>query len=121
MEILTCHKGWIHTYFLTDCIRLSVAQSREIAAALQPVLHQHYIVYGIRFTESRHDPGITIVLECIPLRQALEQIEQALRRIVAPIPARPTPVRAIVGAPTTATVETTPADSSANASRMAGT
>ena len=43
----------------------------------------------MQFEESRHDPGIRIVLECIPLRSVIEQIETALRRIIAPIPAKP--------------------------------
>ena len=49
--------------------------------------------------ESLHDPGIRIVLECIPLRGALEQIETALRHIIAPIPARPTPVQTVTTEP----------------------
>jgi hypothetical protein len=66
---------------------------REIEAAILPVLRQHHIVYGIRFAESRHDPGIRIVLECIPRGPVLDHIEAALRRIVMPIPAKPTPIR----------------------------
>ncbi len=93
MEILERRQTWIHTHFVTDCVRLSEARGREIAAALLPVLRQHHIVYGIHFEESRHDPGIRIVLECIPLPPVLEQIEAALRRIVAPIPAKPQPVK----------------------------
>ena len=49
--------------------------------------------------ESHHDPGIRIVLECIPLRSVLEQIETALRRIIAPIPAKPTPVQTVTPEP----------------------
>jgi hypothetical protein len=49
--------------------------------------------------ESRHDPGIRIVLECIPLRGMLEQIEAALRRIIAPIPAKPTPIQTVTTEP----------------------
>ena len=51
--------------------------------------------HGIHFEESRHDPGIRIVLECIPLRSVLEQIETALRHIIASIPAKPTPVQTV--------------------------
>jgi hypothetical protein len=43
------------------------------------------------------------VLECIPLRGVLEQIEAALRRIIAPIPAKPTPVQTITAEPRTLT------------------
>jgi hypothetical protein len=49
--------------------------------------------------KSRHDPGIRIVLECIPLRSVLEQIETALRRIIAPIPATPMPVQTVTVEP----------------------
>jgi hypothetical protein len=93
MDILERRETWLHTYFVTNCLRLSVAQGREIEAAMLPVLRQHHIVYGIRFAESRHDPGIRIVLECIPFRNVLDQLEEALRRIVAPIPAKPTAVQ----------------------------
>jgi hypothetical protein len=99
MDILERRETWLHTYFVTDCLRLSVAQGREIEAAMLPVLRQHHIVYGLRFTESRHDLGIRIVLECIPLRHVLEQIEEALRRIIAPIPAKPTPVQVRIAEP----------------------
>ena len=99
MEILERRELWIHTHFVTDCVRLSHAQGRDIEAALLPVLRQQHIVYGIHFEESRHDPGIRIVLECIPLRSVLEQIETALRRIIAPIPAQPTPVQTVTTEP----------------------
>ena len=99
MEIVQRRELWIHTHFVTDCVRLSHVQGREIEAALLPVLRQHHIVYGIHFEESRHDPGIRIVLECIPLRGVLEQIEIALRRIIAPIPAKPTPVQRVTAEP----------------------
>jgi hypothetical protein len=99
MEILQRRESWIHTHFVTDCMRLSHTQGREITAALVPVLRQQHIVYGVHFEESRHDPGIRIVLECIPLRGVLDEIEAALRRIVAPIPARPTPVHTVTTAP----------------------
>ena len=107
MEILARREVWIHTHFVTDCVRLSYAQGREIEAALLPVLRQHHIVYSIHFAESWHDPGIRIVLECIPLRHVLEQIEAALRRIVAPIPARPTPTHVSIAEPAGATPEAT--------------
>ena len=53
----------------------------------------------MHFEESRHDPGIRIVLECIPLRSVLEQIEAALRRIIAPIPTKPAPVQTVTAEP----------------------
>jgi len=107
VEILVRREVWIHTHFVTDCVRLSYAQGREIEAALLPVLYQYHLVYGIHFAESWHDPGIRIVLECIPLRHVLEQIEAALRRIVAPIPARPTPTRVSLAEPAVASPEAT--------------
>ena len=108
MDILERRETWLHTHFVTDCIRLSVAQGREIEAALLPVLRQHHIVYGIRFAESRHDPGIRIVLECVPLRRVSDQIEEALRRIVAPIPAKPSPTRMRVAEPGLVTAQAEP-------------
>jgi hypothetical protein len=99
MEIMERRELWIHTHFVKDCMRLSHAQGRDIEAALLPVLRQHHIAYGIHFEESSHDPGIRIVLECIPLRSVLEQIETALRRIIAPIPAKPTPVQTVTTEP----------------------
>jgi len=99
MEIVRRRELWIHTHFVTDCVRLSQAQGREIEAALLPVLRQQHIVYGMHFEESRHDPGIRIVLECIPLRGVLDQIEAALRRIIAPIPAKPAPVQTVTVEP----------------------
>src|SRR5262245_5531717 len=95
MEIAQRRELWLHTHFVTDCVRLSQAQGRDIEAALLPVLHQQHIVYGIHSEESRHDSGIRIVLECIPLRSVLEQIETALRHIIAPIPAKPTPMQTV--------------------------
>ena len=47
MEIMQRRELWIHTHFVTDCVRLSHAQGREIEAALLPVLRQHHLVYGI--------------------------------------------------------------------------
>ena len=35
------------------------------------------------------DPGVRVVLECIPLPNTLEMIQLELQRIVQPIPARP--------------------------------
>jgi hypothetical protein len=107
MEILQRRASWIHTHFVTDCVRLSHTQGREIEAALLPVLRQHHIVYGIHFEESRHDPGIRVVLECIPLRDVLDQIETALRHILAPIPAKPTPVQTVTVEPRILTPEDT--------------
>ena len=104
-EIVQRRTSWIHTHFVTDCVRLSYTQSREIEAALLPVLRQHHIVYGLHFEESRHDPGLRVVLECIPLRGVLDQIETALRHILAPMPAKPTPVQTVTVEPRILTPE----------------
>ena len=108
MNILERRETWLHTYFVTDCVRLSVVQGRDIEAAILPVLRQHHIVYGIRFAESRHDPGIRIVLECIPLRRVSDSIEEALRRIVASIPAKPASVQVRVAESSGLTPHTEP-------------
>lgn len=89
MEILERRESWIHTHFVTDCVRLSAEQGREVVAGIEPVLRFHHIVYGIHFREPKHEPGLRIVLECIPLPPALDEIEKALKQLVAPIPARP--------------------------------
>lgn len=105
MEILQRREAWIHTHFVTDCVRLSHTQGREIEAALLPVLRQHHLVYGIHFEASRHDSGIRVVLECIPLRHVLDQIETALRHILAPIPAKPAAVQTVTVEPRILTPE----------------
>ena len=46
---------WIHTHFVTDCVRLSHTQGRDIEAALLPVLRQQHIVYGIHSGCIRHN------------------------------------------------------------------
>jgi hypothetical protein len=107
VEILARREVWIHTHFVTDCVRLSSAHGREIETALLPVLRQHHLVYGLHFAESRHDPGSRIVLECIPLRHVLEQIEAALRPIIAPIPAHPIPTHVSFAEPAVAIPEAT--------------
>ena len=47
------------------------------------------LVYDIHFYAHRQDPGVRIVLECIPLPNTLELIQLELTRIVQPIPAKP--------------------------------
>jgi len=49
MEIVQRRELWIHTHFVTDCVRLSQAQGRDIEAALLPVLRQR----GERHVTSR--------------------------------------------------------------------
>jgi hypothetical protein len=62
---------------------------REIESQMIPVLRTLGIVYDIHFDAHRDDPGIRIVLECIPLPNTLELIQLELQRIVQPIPAKP--------------------------------
>jgi hypothetical protein len=42
MEIVQRRELWIHTHFVTDCVRLSQAQGRDIEAALLPALRQQH-------------------------------------------------------------------------------
>ena len=62
---------------------------REIESQIIPVLRQLGIVYDIHFDAHRDDPGVRIILECIPLPHTLELIQIELARIVQPIPAKP--------------------------------
>jgi hypothetical protein len=89
MKILERRHTWLHTHFLTDCERLPTHRMREIESQIVPVLRNLRIVYDIHFDAHRADPGVRIVLECIPLPNSLELIELELKRIVQPIPARP--------------------------------
>jgi hypothetical protein len=89
MNILDRRHTWLHTHFLTDCERLPPHRIREIESQIIPVLRNLGIVYDIHFGAHRDDPGVHIVLECIPLPNTLELIQLELKRIVQPIPARP--------------------------------
>jgi hypothetical protein len=89
MNILERRHTWLHTHFLTDCERLPPHRMREIETQVIPVLRKLGIVYDIHFDAHRDDPGVRIVLECIPLPNTLELIQLELARIVQPIPAKP--------------------------------
>ncbi len=89
MQILERRHTWLHTHFLTDCKRLPMSRMREIESQIIPVLQNLGIVYDIHFDARRDDPGVRIVLECIPLPNTLELIQLELKRIVQPIPAKP--------------------------------
>jgi hypothetical protein len=89
MDILERRHTWLHTHFLTDCERLPPHRMREIETQVVPVLRKLGIVYDIHFDAHRDDPGVRIVLECIPLPNTLELIQLELARIVQPIPAKP--------------------------------
>jgi hypothetical protein len=89
MNILERRHTWLHTHFLTDCERLPPHRMREIESQIVPVLRNLGIVYDIHFDAYRDEPGVRIVLECIPLPNTLELIQLELSRIVQPIPTRP--------------------------------
>jgi hypothetical protein len=89
MDILKRRHTWLHTHFLTDCERLPPHRMREIETQVLPMLRKLGIVYDIHFDAHRDDPGVRIVLECIPLPNTLELIQLELAHIVQPIPAKP--------------------------------
>jgi hypothetical protein len=89
MHILERRHTWLHTHFLTDCERLPPHRMQEIERQIIPVLRNLGIVYDIHFYAHGQDPGVRIVLECIPLPNTLELIQLELTRIVQPIPSRP--------------------------------
>src|SRR5262245_37804587 len=118
MNILDRRRNWLHTHFLTDCERLPPHRIREIESQIVPVLRHLGIVYDIHFDAHRDDPGVRIVLECIPLANTLELIQLELKRIVQPIPARPRETHIVtfdraatggdMGAPTPSSSSVTP-------------
>jgi hypothetical protein len=89
MNILERRHTWLHIHFLTNCERLPPHRMQEIERQIIPVLRNLGIVYDIHFYAHRNDPGVRIVLECIPLPNTLELIQLELTRIVQPIPAKP--------------------------------
>ena len=88
MKILRRHRTWLHTHFVTDCIRLPTQRMDEIQRQMGPVLRKMGIVFGLHFEAERGEVGVTIVLECKPLPDVLEFLHLELQRIVEPIPAR---------------------------------
>lgn len=89
MKILRSHRTWLHTHFVTDCVRLSTHRMEEIQRQIAPVLRRTGIVFGLHFEAERGEAGVTVVLECEPLPDILEFLQLELQRIVEPIPARP--------------------------------
>jgi len=61
---------------------------QEIESQIIPVLRNLGIVYDIHFDTHHDDPGVRIVLDCLPLPNITEFIQLELKRIVQPIPAR---------------------------------
>jgi len=95
MKVLRREEIWIHTHFVTDCRYLPEHFAREIRRKMDRLLDRLGIVFGIHF-DSRGDEGLRIVLECIPLRQTMQQIESALADMIKPIPARPRKTRVAI-------------------------
>lgn len=89
MKILGREEGWIHTHFLTDCVRLSSRRMRDIEKEMLPLLRQLGIAYGVHFTQLRDERTCRIVLECIPFTATLDRIQQHLQDVVREIPSRP--------------------------------
>ncbi len=95
MRILERRFSFIHTHFLTDCEKLPAELGRELRREMERFLREKGIVYGIHFEEARHERGLRIVLECVPLPKVLDEVEQHLRKLVKPIPKRPRPVQPV--------------------------
>lgn len=95
MKILDREELWIHTHFLTDCLRLSDARMKEVVKQMTPRLRELGIVYGLRFTQIREERTCRIVLECIPFAKTLDRIQQTLQDIVRDIPSRPAVIKSV--------------------------
>ncbi|MGH8055700.1 MAG: hypothetical protein ACREOH_00480 [Candidatus Entotheonellia bacterium] len=114
MKILDRRHTWLHTHFLTDGQRLPLHRMREIESQLIPVLRQLGIVYDIHYDAYRDDPGVRIILECIPLANTLELIQIELQRIIQPIPSRPRETHVITFDRPSATMGAEPGTPEAN-------
>ena len=89
MKILRREKAFVHTHFVTDCEYLPGDRAREIRQRMARVLDELGIVFGLHFAASRTEPGLRIVLECIPGKAEMERIERELAEAVQDIPSRP--------------------------------
>ena len=99
MKILGREEVWIHTHFLTDCVRLSSQRMRDIEKKLLPMLRQLGIVFGVHFTQLRDERTCRIVLECLPFAATLDRIQQHLQDVVREIPSRPPTTKVIPEGP----------------------
>lgn len=97
MKILRREEIWIHTHFVTDCSYLPEHHARHIRRELAPVLQEAGLVFGIHFESG--EEGVRIVLECIPLPEAMEKVQSALAETVKSIPARPRKTRVTIEPP----------------------
>ena len=89
MRILRREKVFVHTHFVTDCVYLPDDRARDIRKHMARVLDELGIVFGIHFAASRTEPGLRIVLECIPGKAEMERIERELAEAVKDVPSRP--------------------------------
>jgi hypothetical protein len=89
MRIVARRRTFVHTHFVTDGQRLPTDRVREIERGIAPVLRELGIVFGVHLAPPDPPGGIEIVLECIPAHPELARIEDALARVVEPIPVRP--------------------------------
>ena len=120
MEIIRREVVWIHTHFVTDCTYLPDHYAREITRSMDRLLERERIVFGIHYSGERSAPprrqqdaavsvlretsyhggeGLLIVLECVPLPETMNRIEQGLGEIISSIPARPRTTAVQVEAP----------------------
>lgn len=89
MHIIDRRHTWLHAHFLTDCEHLPPHLMQEIESQIIPVLRNLGIVYDIHFDTHHEDPGVRIVLECLPLPNTTGLIQLELKRIAQPIPVKP--------------------------------
>jgi hypothetical protein len=89
MKILRKETSWIHTHFVTNGERIEPHQERQLRREMNRVLRENRIVVGLHFESRPNERGVRIVLECVPLPQAMENVEKELARLLEPIPARP--------------------------------
>ncbi len=99
MKILRKQTSWIHTHFITDGERIEPHEERRIRREMDRVLRENRIVLGFHLESSPEERGVRIVLECIPLPQAMENIEKELARLLEPIPAKPQQTRIEIAPP----------------------
>ncbi len=89
MKILRKQTSWIHTHFVTNGERIEPHEERRIRREMDRVLRENRIVLGLHLESRPEERGVHFVLECIPLPQAMENIEKELARLLEPIPAKP--------------------------------
>jgi len=60
------------------------------------VLDELGIVFGLHFAASRTEPGLRVVLECIPGPAEMERIEKELAAAIKDLPRRPRKTRVTI-------------------------